>query len=181
LETQSSSALQRTVRHPLSRCSSPGIHAQSTERGYCGTENQGTTAKGHRPARQKSNKITKHKDKPTSTSRRARYTPADDAKILRLKGRGLSWIEIAEQFTGRSAGAIEVRYYTKLKREEEWEVEAICRHRTRDDGDLEVLVRWTGGEETWEPYENMAETEALDVYERLHGPVTVDTLDAAFV
>lgn len=24
------------------------------------------------------------------------------------------------------------------------------------------------GEETWEPYENMAETEALDEYERLH-------------
>ena len=56
---------------------------------YCRTENRGTTAKRHHPARQKSNKITKHKGKPTSTSRRARYTPADDAKILRLKERGL--------------------------------------------------------------------------------------------
>ena len=53
--------------------------------GYCRTENQGTTAKRHRPARQKSNGTTKLKDKPTSTSRRARYTPADNAKILRLK------------------------------------------------------------------------------------------------
>jgi hypothetical protein len=77
--------------------------------GYCGTKNQGTT-KRHRPARQKSNGTTKLKNKPTSTSRRARYTPADDATILRLKGQGLSWIEIAEQFPGRSAGAIEVRY-----------------------------------------------------------------------
>jgi hypothetical protein len=71
-----------------------------------------------------------------------------------------------------------VRYYTKLKGEEEWEVEEICGDRTRDDGDLELLVRWKGGEETWEPYENVAETEALDKYERLHGPVTVDTVDA---
>ena len=80
-----------------------------------GTENQGTTAKRHRPARQESNGTTKHKDKPTSTSRRARYTLAHNVKILRLKGQGLSGIEIAEQLPGRSAGAIEVRYYTKLK------------------------------------------------------------------
>ncbi len=84
--------------------------------GYCGTENRGTTAKRRRPARQKSNRATKHKDKPASTSRRARYTPADDTKMLRLKGQGLSWTEIAEQFPGRSARAIEARYYTTLKK-----------------------------------------------------------------
>ena len=38
----------------------------------------------------------------------------------------------------------------------------------------ELLVKWKGGEETWEPYENMAETEALDEYERLHGQVGVN-------
>jgi hypothetical protein len=32
-------------------------------------------------------------------------------------------------------------------------------------------VKWQGGEETWEPYEKIAETEALDKYERLHGLV----------
>ena len=53
--------------------------------------------------------------------------------------------------------------------EEEWEVEKICDHRAGDDGDLELLVRWKGGAETWEPYENAAETEALDEYEHLHG------------
>jgi hypothetical protein len=74
--------------------------------GYCGTENQGTTAKRHRPARQKSNGITKYKDKPTSTSRRARYTPADDAKTLRLQVQRLSWIEIAEQFPGTVPGLL---------------------------------------------------------------------------
>ncbi|KAJ4307300.1 hypothetical protein N0V88_000683 [Collariella sp. IMI 366227] len=122
---------------------------------------------------------TKDEDKPTSTSRRARYTAADDAKILQLKEQGLSWIAIAKHFPGRSAGAIEVRYHTKLKtacKEKEWEVEEICGRRTQDDGGLELLVKWKGGEKTWEPFENLAETQALDEYERLHGRVTVDTV-----
>ena len=50
--------------------------------GYCGTENQGTTAKEHRPASQKSNGATTYKGKPALTSRRARYTSADDAMML---------------------------------------------------------------------------------------------------
>ncbi|KAK4098799.1 hypothetical protein N658DRAFT_431190 [Parathielavia hyrcaniae] len=116
--------------------------------GYYGTENQGTTTKTHRPARQKSNRTTKCKGKPASTSKRVRYTSADDAMILQLKGQGLSWSTIAEQFPGRSARAIQVRYQTKLKTTEEWEVEEICSHRRRDDGGLELLVRWGGGEET---------------------------------
>lgn len=115
----------------------------------------------------------------------------------------MSWVEIAEQFLGRSAGAIQMRYHTKLKTtdpsrnesrplcgdsralspvvgddsgEEEWGVEEICGHRRRDDGGLELLVKWEGGEETWQPYENVAEVQALDKYERLHGRVTVDTV-----
>lgn len=64
--------------------------------------------------------------------------------------------------------------------EEEWEVEEISDDRKLGDGSLELLVKWKGGEETWEetwePYENVAETEAFDRYERLHGPVTVDTV-----
>ncbi len=128
--------------------------------------------------------------------------PADDAKIRQLKEQGLLWIAIAKHFLGRSAGAIEVRYHTKLKTadpsrgsrqwsnhsralspvvghdggEEEWEVEEICGVRRLEDGGLELLVKWKSGEETWEPYENVAETEALDEYERLYGWVTVDTV-----
>jgi hypothetical protein len=45
--------------------------------------------------------------------------------------------------------------------EKEWEVETICDYRAGDDGDLELLVRWKGGEETWEPYENVAERRHL--------------------
>ena len=152
--------------------------------GHCETENRGavSSAKRRRPAREKSKgSTTKHKDKPTSTSRRAKYTPADDAKIRQLKEQGLPWIAIAKQFPGRSAGAIEVRYHTKLKNTSpsqsaapEWEVDRICGHRELPGGGMKLLVRGEGGEETWEPYENMAETEALDEYEGLHGRVTVD-------
>ncbi|KAK0718693.1 hypothetical protein B0T21DRAFT_54560 [Apiosordaria backusii] len=58
--------------------------------GHRETESRGAISSAERrwPARQKSKGITKDKDKPTSTSNRARYTPADDAKILRLKGQG---------------------------------------------------------------------------------------------
>jgi hypothetical protein len=38
---------------------------------------------------------------------------------------------------------------------------------------VELLVRW---KVTWELYESVENTEALEVYERLHGPVTVDTV-----
>ena len=136
------------------------------------------------------NETTAAKAKPTS--RKARYTPEDDIKSRQLKEQGLSWIAIAKHFPGRTAGAIEVRYYTKLRTgsrqicddsravspvfgddggEEEWEVEKIWGDRRLDDGGLELLVKWKGGEETWEPYKNVAETEALDEYETLHGQV----------
>ena len=50
--------------------------------------------------------------------------------------------------------------------EEEW---VICNNRKLDDGGVEFLVKWKGGGETWESYENMVEAEELDKYERLHG------------
>ena len=49
------------------------------------------------------------------SSRRARYTPEDDAKIRQLKEQGLSWIAIAKRFPGRTSRVIQVRYHTKLK------------------------------------------------------------------
>ncbi|KAK4107340.1 hypothetical protein N656DRAFT_849473 [Canariomyces notabilis] len=77
------------------------------------------TAKKHSPATERVVRSTKNKDttadrKPTSTSRRAKYTTEDDAKIRLLRNQGLSWLEIAERFPGRTPKAIEVRYHTKL-------------------------------------------------------------------
>lgn len=71
-----------------------------------------------------------------------------------------------------------MRYQTKLKPAEEWEVEEICGKNRRDDGGWELLVKWRGEEKIWEPYENMVETKALDEYESLYGRVIVDTVDA---
>ncbi len=52
--------------------------------------------------------------------------------------------------------------------EDEWEAEKICNDRKLDDGGVEFRVKWKGGDEIWEPCENVAETEVLDKYERLH-------------
>lgn len=109
----------------------------------------------------------------TSTSQRTRYTSEDDMTIRRLRWQLLSWPDIAKHFPGRTARAIAVRYYTKLKAADpEWEVEEIRSHEKLADGSVKLLVKWKGGEETWEPYENLAEAEALDKYEGLHGRVT---------
>ncbi len=35
--------------------------------------------------------------------------------------------------------------------EDEWEVEQICGVRGLDGGGVECLVKWKGGEKTWEP------------------------------
>ena len=42
-----------------------------------------------------------------------------------------------------------------------------CSYRKPEDGRLEFLVKWKGAKESWEPFENVAETEALNRYERL--------------
>jgi hypothetical protein len=70
------------------------------------TEGRGavSSAKRHRLVRQGSKGSAKDEDKLTSTSRRARYTLADDTKIYQLKEQGLPWITIAKHFLGRCAG-----------------------------------------------------------------------------
>jgi hypothetical protein len=60
---------------------------------------------------------------------------------------------------------------------EEWEMGEICGDRRRQNGFIELLVRWKSGRETWELYNDVAKNEraALDEYERLHGRVVVDS------
>jgi hypothetical protein len=61
--------------------------------------------------------------------------------------------------------------------EEEWEMGEICGDRRRQNGFIELLVKWKSGRETWELYNDVAKNEkaALDEYERLHGQVVVDS------
>lgn len=47
---------------------------------------------------------------------KAKFTAEDDDLLVELKEvRKLTWKQIAEHFTGRTAGALQVRYCTKLK------------------------------------------------------------------
>jgi hypothetical protein len=52
---------------------------------------------------------------------------------------------------------------------EEWDVKEISNHREVDDGGLEFLIKWKGGDKTWEPSKYVAETEALNRYKRVYG------------
>ncbi|KAJ3493711.1 hypothetical protein NLG97_g4561 [Lecanicillium saksenae] len=48
-------------------------------------------------------------------SGRVRFTSAEDNLILSLRKSGQSWKKIAQQLPGRSPGALQVRYSTKLR------------------------------------------------------------------
>lgn len=52
--------------------------------------------------------------------------------------------------------------------ETEWEVDEIVGHRWVANK-VEISVRWTLGDTTWEPYKNCAELSALDAYLTLMG------------
>lgn len=59
--------------------------------------------------------------------------------------------------------------------EQEWEMDEILNH--REAGELlEFLVKWKGGSETWELYQFVAQTAALDLYEDIHGRFVLDTI-----
>jgi transposase InsO family protein len=53
--------------------------------------------------------------------------------------------------------------------EQEWFVDEILAHRWVDQDQLELQVRWTLGDVTWEPLAECKELEALDAYLELHG------------
>ena len=53
--------------------------------------------------------------------------------------------------------------------EPEWFVDKILAHRWVDSTDLELQVRWTLGDMTWEPLASCKELAALDEYLELYG------------
>jgi hypothetical protein len=55
---------------------------------------------------------------------------------------------------------------------EEWDVKEINNHRKPDGGGLEFLIKWKGGDETWEPSKYVVEMEVLNKYEHLYGQFT---------
>ena len=53
--------------------------------------------------------------------------------------------------------------------EQEWLVEEITSHRWPNLKELELKVRWTLGDTTWEPLTACKDLEALDLYLELQG------------
>ncbi|KAG6823875.1 hypothetical protein H0H92_008775, partial [Tricholoma furcatifolium] len=53
--------------------------------------------------------------------------------------------------------------------DQEWFVDEIIGHRWSTDDRLELEVRWSLGDTTWEPLQNCRELEALDRYLELQG------------
>ena len=63
---------------------------------------------------------------------KSKFSPEDDSLLIHLKeNEKLSWKQIAEHFEGRTAGALQVRYCTKLK----------LRDLVWSDDDVELLRR----------------------------------------
>ena len=53
--------------------------------------------------------------------------------------------------------------------EQEWLIEEITSHRWSNSKELELKVRWTLGDTTWEPLATCKDLEALDLYLELQG------------
>ena len=53
--------------------------------------------------------------------------------------------------------------------EQEWLIEEITSHRWLNSKELELEVRWTLGDTTWEPLAACKDLEALDLYLELWG------------
>ena len=53
--------------------------------------------------------------------------------------------------------------------EQEWLIEEITSHRWLNSKELELEVRWTLGDTTWEPLASFKDLEALDLYLELWG------------
>jgi Myb-like DNA-binding domain len=58
---------------------------------------------------------------------KAVFMDEDDALLVKLKDRGLTWRQIARHFPGRTAGTLQVRYCTKLRRRHgPWTKDMVC-------------------------------------------------------
>ena len=60
-------------------------------------------------------------------------------------------------------------YDFSTEEEQEWLIDEIIAHRWSDAKDLELQVKWTLGDVTWEPLASCKELEALDSYLELRG------------
>lgn len=64
-------------------------------------------------------------DEPASepAKRQSKWSPAEDAKIIRLRGKGMKWGDISQQLPGRSDISCRLHYQNYLEKRSEWDEE----------------------------------------------------------
>ena len=55
--------------------------------------------------------------------RSSKWSPAEDAKIIRLRGKGMKWDDISKHLLGRSSISCRLHYQNYLERRSEWDEE----------------------------------------------------------
>ena len=55
--------------------------------------------------------------------KQSKWSPAEDAEIIRLRGAGMKWEDISKKLRGRSAISCRLHYQNYLERRSEWDEE----------------------------------------------------------
>jgi hypothetical protein len=55
--------------------------------------------------------------------KQSKWTPAEDAEIINLRGSGMKWEDISKRLPGRSAISCRLHYQNYLERKSEWDEE----------------------------------------------------------
>lgn len=64
-------------------------------------------------------------DRPSGSpaKKSSKWTPAEDAEIIRLRGGGMKWEDISKRLPGRSSISCRLHYQNYLERRSEWDEE----------------------------------------------------------
>ncbi|EDN08856.1 predicted protein [Histoplasma mississippiense (nom. inval.)] len=77
-------------------------------------------------------------------AKQSRWSPEEDAKIIKLRGRGVKWEDISKELPGRSATSCRLRYQNYLERRSEWDED-------RKNKLARLYERWEWYGTRWQP------------------------------
>ena len=60
---------------------------------------------------------------PPLAKKRSKWSPAEDAEIIKLRGSGMKWEDISKKMRGRSGISCRLHYQNYLERRSEWDEE----------------------------------------------------------
>lgn len=64
-----------------------------------------------------------HSIRSPPAKKQSKWSPSEDAKIIRLRGKGMKWDDISKELPGRSAISCRLHYQNYLERRSEWDEE----------------------------------------------------------